>query len=62
MRQQMSPHFRENLSTWEWRRRWVERDLTVSHASNFRNASRGGKGGGWTKSKLWGTDSGSCEL
>lgn len=58
----MSPHFRENLSTWECRWRRLERDLTVSHASNFRNASRGGKGGGWTKSKLWGTDSGSCEL
>lgn len=51
-----SSHFRENLSTWEWKWKSLEGSDSGPHIQ-FGNGGRGVWGcGGWTRDDLWDTD------
>lgn len=55
MSERLSPHFRDNLSTWECRWKSMEGSDSGPHIQ-FGNVGRGGGGGGWTRDDLWDTD------
>lgn len=58
---QLNPHYREILTTWEWRWRSMQGYDRGPHILSG-NVGRGVGGGGRTRDDLWATDHGSCEV